>query len=225
GARFYPVLYMLTRGGEARDWGLGVPLKQHLHGKMSRLEVHHIFPRSRLYKAGIGRKEVNSLANFCFQTKETNIDISDRLPEEYFPEVEAKHPGALASQWIPMDPRLWEIENYPQFLAARRELLAQETNRHLASLLHGDLRWLDLTTVAVESAGQHEVPGGVGGPDEEAELEAVREWLHAHGLPPGDIAYQHRDVETDQPAVVLDLAWPTGLQEGLSQPVCLLLNE
>ena len=27
GARFYPVLYMLTRIGEAKDWGLGIPLK------------------------------------------------------------------------------------------------------------------------------------------------------------------------------------------------------
>ncbi|MCK7581639.1 MAG: hypothetical protein MZV65_42490 [Chromatiales bacterium] len=27
GARFYPVLYLLTRMGEARDWGTGLPLK------------------------------------------------------------------------------------------------------------------------------------------------------------------------------------------------------
>ncbi len=26
-ARFYPVLYMLTRMGEARDWGTGLPLR------------------------------------------------------------------------------------------------------------------------------------------------------------------------------------------------------
>ena len=55
---------------------------------MSRLEVHHIFPKAQLYKRNFKRPEVNALANFCFLTKDTNLNISDRLPEEYFPEVE-----------------------------------------------------------------------------------------------------------------------------------------
>jgi hypothetical protein len=33
------------------------------------------------------------------------------------------------------------------------------------------------------------------------------------------------DPETGNPVAVLDLAWPDGLQEGLSKPVALLLNE
>ena len=69
---------------------------------------------------------MNALANFCFLTKDTNLDISDRLPEEYFPEVEAAHPGALASQWIPDDPALWKIESFRDFLEARKVLLAAE---------------------------------------------------------------------------------------------------
>ena len=89
GARFYPVLYMLTRMGEARDWGTGLPLKADMLGKMSRLEVHHIYPKARLYEHGHTRAEVNALANFCFLTKETNLSISDRFPDEYFPRVEA----------------------------------------------------------------------------------------------------------------------------------------
>ena len=31
--------------------------------------------------------------------------------------------------------------------------------------------------------------------------------------------------ETGQQLAVIDLAWPTGLQEGLSQPVALLIDE
>lgn len=85
GARFYPVLYLLTRMGEARDWGTGLALKASLLGKNSKLEMHHIFPKAQLYKLKHKRPEVNALANFCFQTKETNLEISDRLPEEYFP--------------------------------------------------------------------------------------------------------------------------------------------
>lgn len=98
GARFYPVLYLLTRMGESRDWGNGLPLKASMLGKMSRLEVHHIFPKARLYKSkthGFSKSEVNALGNFCFLTKATNLKISDSLPEDYFPEVEAAHPGAL----------------------------------------------------------------------------------------------------------------------------------
>ena len=138
GARFYPVLYMLTRMGESRDWGNGLPLRANLLGKMNRLEVHHIFPKARLYKCGHGRPQVNALANYCFLTKGSNLSILDRLPEEYFAEIEERYPGALASQWIPDDHNLWKIENYSDFLAARRELLAREANHWFAQLLHGD---------------------------------------------------------------------------------------
>ena len=89
GARFYPVLYMLTRMGEAKDWGTGLPLKLGLLGRMNRLEVHHIFPKSRLYCHDYSRPEVNSLANFCFLSKDTNLHIGNRLPEEYGGGVQA----------------------------------------------------------------------------------------------------------------------------------------
>jgi hypothetical protein len=131
-ARFYPVLYLLTRMGEARDWGTGLPLKANMLGKMRRLEVHHIFPKAQLYqyRQRYKRAEVNALANFCFLTKDTNLVISDRFPEEYFPEIEANHPGALASQWISHDPALWKIENFRDFLEARKALLAIVDLRH-----------------------------------------------------------------------------------------------
>lgn len=69
GAGFYPVLYMLARMGEARDWGTGLPLKANRLVKMSQLEVHHIFPKAKLYKRGYQRPEVNVLAKFCFLNK------------------------------------------------------------------------------------------------------------------------------------------------------------
>lgn len=223
GARFYPVLYFITRMGEARDWGTGIPLKANMLGRMSRLEVHHIFPKAQLYKRSVRKSEVNALGNFCFQTKETNLDIHDRLPDEYFPEVEGAHPGALASQWIPTDPILWRVENFRSFLDERRRLLADEVNRRMVELLHGDARW-----VGGAAARVSEPPvgrGGVASADEERELEAVNKWMAEHGLPRGIIAYDLADAETGQQRAVLDLAWPTGIQEELSQPACLLLNE
>ena len=223
GARFYPVLYLLTRMGEACDWGTGLPLKASLLGKMSRLEVHHIFPKAQLYKWKYKRPEVNALANFCFQTKETNLEISDRLPEEYFPVFEKRHPGCLASQWIPTDPALWKIEKFREFLEARKVLLASELNRRMEELLHGDTRWLAGPTAAMPAVVA--VGGGITSEEEEEQLEALNDWMEAQGLPRGVLAYDFADAATGEQKAVFDLAWPNGIQEELSQPVAVLLNE
>lgn len=221
GARFYPVLYLLTRMGQTRDWGTGLPLKASLLGKMSKLEVHHIFPKAQLYKRDFKRAEVNALANFCFLTKDTNLVISDRLPEEYFPEIEKAHPGALASQWVPDDPALWKIENFRAFLEARKVLLAEEVNKRMEELLHDDTRWMDGPAAPVMST----VVGGITSEEEEQQLEGVNAWMDERGLPRGVIGYDFSDAETGEQRAVFDLAWPNGIQEELSQPVAVLLNE
>jgi hypothetical protein len=224
GARFYPVLYMLTRMGAAKDWGTGLALKGSLLGKMSKLEVHHIFPKAQLYKRKYKKAQVNALANFCFLTKDTNLHISDRLPEEYFPEIESAHPGALESQWIPSDPKLWKTENYIEFLEARHELLAEETNKRMADLLHGDLQWLERAATPTQSPAPG-IIGGITDDAEEEELEALNDWVHERGLPRGILSFDFADDATGDQQAVFDLAWPEGLQEELSQPVAMLLNE
>ena len=235
GARFYPVLYMLTRMGEAKDWGNGLPLRRGLLGKMSRPELHHIFPKAKLYgcERGYGRPEVNALANYCLQSKETNLWISDRRPEEYFPEVEDRSPGALASQWIPEDPHLWKLENYLDFLAARRTLLAKEANRRFEELLHGDYAAQSDTT----AAGEAEIPAavavetdasptaGVAADSEEGQIAAINDWVETRSLPRGMIGFELVDEATGAQLAMIDLAWPEGLQAGLSAPVAVLLNE
>ena len=223
GARFYPVLYMLTRMGEACDWGTGLPLKASLLGRMSRLEVHHIFPKAQLYKLKYKRPEVNAIANFCFQTKETNLGIGDRLPEEYFPVFEKRNPGCLASQWIPTDPALWKIEHFREFLETRKVLLASELNRRMEDLLHGDIRWLAGPTAIVPAGAA--VSGGIASEEEEEQLEALNDWMKAQGLSRGVLAYDFADAATGEQKAVFDLAWPNGIQAELSQPVAVLLNE
>lgn len=222
GARFYPVLYWLTRVGAARDWGTGIELKAGLLGKMSGLEVHHIFPKAQLYKRKFKRPQVNSLANYCLQTKETNIKLGDRLPSEYFAEVEGAHPGALASQWIPIDESLWRIENYLDFLDARRALLAADANRRLESLLHGETKWLE---AAPEATVPVAIPSGISSDEEERELEALNDWVAAHGLARGTLSFDYADPQTGRQLAVFDLAWPDGVQEELTEPVAVLLNE
>lgn len=223
GARFYPVLYMLTRMGSAKDWGTGIELKANLLGKMSKLEVHHIFPKAQLYKLKHNRAEVNALANFCFQTKQTNLEISDRLPEEYFPSFESRHPGALASQWIPMDEQLWKMKNYREFLEARKELLAAEGNMRMAELLHGDTKWLE--GPSTKPAPALIVVGGITSEAEEDELATLNDWVEAQGLPRGIIGFDFADPATGEQQAIFDLAWPNGIQEELTAPVAVLLNE
>jgi hypothetical protein len=134
GSRFYPLLYMLTRVYGARDFANGLPLHSQLLGHLTSLQVHHIFPKAVLYDAGYLRSQVNAVANFCFLTQDTNLAIGKRKPEDYFSEAETKNPGVLASQWIPDDPALWRIDRYPDFLSARRELLAKAANSFLGEL-------------------------------------------------------------------------------------------
>jgi len=227
GARFYPVLYLLTRTGEARDWGTGLPLREGLLGQMSQLEVHHIFPKAVLYAAGYDRTQVNAVANFCFLTKDTNLQISADDPSDYFERIEESHPGALMSQWIPMDRRLWQIDNYLEFLSERRKLLAASANELLVELSHETFTASALEELPVLGEIDEptpDVPGGIEGADEQALIDDANDWVMIRGLPEGEIAYEVSN-EHGEPIAVLDLAWPDGLQPGLSQPVALLIDE
>ena len=220
GARFYPVLYMLTRIDGARDWGTGERLDRHALGKHTDLEIHHIFPKRVLYDAGYLRSEVNAIANFTFLSMETNSAISDTHPQEYLPELMARHPGAVASHWMPTEPGLWTLDRYPEFLERRRTLLAQATNELLDRLLHGHQPEVEIGASA--TAKPVPLPSPVDA--EERILTEVREWIVDHGFDAGEL--NHELVEHDgRVGAVIDLAWSRGLQVELSEPVALLLNE
>ena len=61
--------------------------------------------------------------------------------------------------------------------------------------------------------------------DEEEILLNANIWITEQGLPEGDFQYQLVDETTGELLAILDLAWPDGLQEGLSQPVAILIDE
>jgi len=223
GGRFYPLLYLLTRVGGAQDWDTGVALKTGLLGHTSSLQVHHIFPKAQLYKHKYNRAEVNAVANFCFLTQSTNLRISDKKPEDYFPPVEQNHPGTLASQWVPMNPELWKIANYREFLEARRVLLAQAANQFLDSLRH-DLVVAPSAprqTVTISS-----VPLLVMAADseEDDDLDDFAEWAHSLGAPRPEVDYELPRPDPAQPPIYADLAWPDGVQVGLTPPTALVLQ-
>jgi hypothetical protein len=226
GARFYPMLYLLTRVGEARDFGTGLPLKSGMLGHNAALQIHHLFPKALLRKAGYRKDQINAIANFCFLTQTTNLEISDKRPEVYFRKIERRFPGALASQWIPMDPELWKVDRYSDFLEARRKLLTDSANQLLEHLLSGAMSELpEVEDAAGERQTTVAVPGGVESTEEEQLIRDCNDWVVAKGLPSGEYMYELVDPESVQPLAVFDLAWPNGLQQGLSEPVVLLIDE
>lgn len=225
GARFYPFMYLLTRVGEAQDWGTGLPLREGMLGKLSSLQVHHIFPKSVLYDHGYTMSQVNALANFCFLTQDTNLVISNTYPEEYFPHIMRAFPGALESQWVPMDKELWKVENYLEFLEVRQELLAHAANEFLSSLLRTEPVELEEVSESLEHrVVVDEVLGSIATGEEEQILRSCNDWVIRIGLAEGYIGYELIDEDGELQAVV-DLAWPEGVQEGLSDPVALLIDE
>jgi hypothetical protein len=219
GARFYPLLYMLTRVWRAKDFESELELSQHLLGQSNSLELHHVFPRAQLYKAGYKKSEVNALANFTFLTKETNQLISDELPEMYLARYAGRSKGLVESHWIPMDRDLWKVGNYRAFLEERRKLLAKAANNFLDQLSGGTVPETQQPAIPVlERRIEAEI-------EEESLLREINEWVMSRGLAEGEYDIEVLEPESQEIVAVIDLGWPNGLQEGLSQPVALLLNE
>ena len=140
GHPLYRMTFILAKAHGAVDWFNGAPLGT-THGQAYRIHNHHIFPQAILYQHGydseshLHRKIVNEIANRAFLTAETNRQLADRPPEVYLPQVEERYPGALVKQFIPMDPELWKVERYPDFLEARRQLIAQKINEFMQGLI------------------------------------------------------------------------------------------
>ncbi|MQA13359.1 MAG: DUF262 domain-containing protein [Pseudonocardiaceae bacterium] len=211
GSRFYPLLYLLTRVRSARDLASGVPLGE---GTVA-LQVHEIFPKAQLYKHGYSRSEVNAIANFAFVVPSTGSALGRREPVEYLGEC---HPAALRSQWIPDDPALWRLENYREFLAARRELLAAAANELLDQLQGGRLPWAGrLAPVAVS-------PGDEGPDAKAAQVRSLLDELADLGYATPAVDAEIADPETGRVLAVAEGFWPDGLQVGQGPPVVLELD-
>lgn len=140
GHPLFRMAYIVAKAHGAVDWFNGSPLGT-THGEAYRIHNHHIFPQRFLYTHGydseshLHRKLVNEIANRAFLTAKTNLELADKPPEVYLPLVEERYPGALAHQFIPMDPALWKVERYPDFLEARRQLITQKINEFMQSLI------------------------------------------------------------------------------------------
>jgi hypothetical protein len=63
----------------------------------------------------------------------TNRKISAKKPEVYLEDiVKERGEEALKAQFVPTDRELWKLENYRDFLKARREMLIERINEFMA---------------------------------------------------------------------------------------------
>jgi hypothetical protein len=129
----FSMSYLAVKSNGGKDWYSGLALSQNNKGKAHKIEFHHIFPRALLQKANYEKAETNEIANMAFLGGKTNRRIAAKNPAEYLAGiVKERGEQALSSQFVPLDRELWKIENYRQFLSARRELLADAINKFVA---------------------------------------------------------------------------------------------
>jgi hypothetical protein len=211
GSRFYPLLYLLTRVHDSRDFTTGVALSQ--GGPV--LQVHEIFPKAMLYRHGYSRGEVNAVANFAFLGAESSARINKRPPNDYLPHCD---PEVLQSQWIPPEPALWELGSYREFLAARRELLAAAANTYLDDLSAAQVEWTP-ALAPVEVSGEADASDA-----RTVQVASLVSELSDLGFATPALDAEIADPETGRVLAVAEAFWADGLQVGQGSPVVLELD-
>lgn len=94
----------------------------------SALERHHLFPKDYLKKLGFqGTRELNQIANYALVEWGDNIQISNKAPQEYIPEITNRFSQSEIEKMYRLHalPQNWEHMEYRDFLEKRRELMAQ----------------------------------------------------------------------------------------------------
>jgi len=113
-------------------------------------DIHHIFPKNYLKKAGLTRSGYNQIANYVYMQQEVNIKVGNKAPDIYFSQVlEQCHTGELKygsisnkedlsnnlkENCIPESIFTMTIENYQEFLIERRKLIAKKIKEFYYSL-------------------------------------------------------------------------------------------
>lgn len=129
--------YLKSRG--AICFTTGMSLRKNM-GSKYQLEYDHIFPYSRLKKAGYGRGNrvkyslAQEFTNRALLTQVANRTKGATAAEDYLRSVKDRFPKSLDLQCIPQNEDLWKRENYEQFLDARRDLLARHLNEFLENI-------------------------------------------------------------------------------------------
>lgn len=113
-------------------------------------DIHHIFPRDLLKKAGLSRSQYNQIVNYAYTQEEINIRIGNRAPREYFTDVQAQCNGGplkygaiadmemlrinLAANCVPENTMTMGTEQFDEFLQCRRKLMAVKIRSYYEGL-------------------------------------------------------------------------------------------
>jgi len=113
-------------------------------------DIHHIFPRDLLKKAGLSRSQYNQIANYAYTQEEINIKIGNKPPRDYFADILAQCTGSqlkygaiaddstlnanLAANCIPMSIVEMSVDQFDDFLKQRRDLMAAKIKAYYLGL-------------------------------------------------------------------------------------------
>ncbi len=129
---YYIVWHALLKGPATRDWLTRLPLRRYAP---EQLTTHCIFSADELRQT-FGKSadaDPHAIGNATILTVSTARSLTGKSPAEYLNQLAQSDPGLLESHLIPADPRLWQTPRYPEFLSARRKLLARAANRLVAA--------------------------------------------------------------------------------------------
>jgi hypothetical protein len=113
-------------------------------------DIHHLFPKDYLKKHGLDRSKYNQIANYVYMQSEINIKVGNKPPKDYFELITTqmlennKQVSGLSSHQeladnlqmnaVPTDIMHMTIEDYNEFLTARRKLMASKIKDYYHSL-------------------------------------------------------------------------------------------
>jgi hypothetical protein len=113
-------------------------------------DIHHIFPRDLLKKAGLTRSQYNQIANYAYTQEEINIKIGNKPPRAYFADIQAQCNGGpmkygaiadaqtlksnLAENCVPEDIADMDVAQFDDFLKRRRDLMAEKVRSYYEGL-------------------------------------------------------------------------------------------
>lgn len=129
--------YLKSRGAVCLTTGLSIRKNM---GKKYQLELDHIFPFSRLKEAGYDKGNrvryqlAQEFTNRAILTQIENRTKSKATAADYLASAREKFPKSLSLQCIPEDTELWQMDQYEEFLAERRRVLAAGINEFLENI-------------------------------------------------------------------------------------------
>ncbi len=92
------------------------------------LERHHLFPRSYLKQNNVKEDRlINQTANYALVEWSDNLEVSDRAPSEYVPELERRFSSEELREMYRLHalPEGWYKMEYQEFLKERQRRMAQ----------------------------------------------------------------------------------------------------